>query len=394
VPAQNLIVIVVEGLHAGMVGAYGNSWIRTTALDDLACESFLCDQAFIESPRVEEFYRSAWLADASFPRRLQSAGLHTVLLTDSSRVAALAGAAHFSERIMIDPPAISISASDVSETGMARLFGAAADWLAEPHEPFCLWVHAQALHGPWDAPLEMRNRFAEEDDPQPPTLVEAPNRWLPDDYDPDEPLGIKHAYAGQVSLLDMCLGALVDGFEEGPLAARTQLTFLSANGFPLGEHRRIGICDEALYNELTQLVWMMRFPDELGKLARTQALVQPADLPGTLIEALALGEAPSMLRASSLLRLLRGEVDSMRDRLISVGPHDRAVRTAAWHLRQPITGAQELYAKPSDRWEVNEVANLLPEIAAGLAAILNDSSQSETANPPAPLPDVLTTELD
>jgi arylsulfatase A-like enzyme len=395
VPAKNVIVIVVEGLHAGMVGAYGNSWIRTSTLDDLACESFLFDQAYVTSPRVEEFYRATWLADASLPQRLRAGGLHAVLLTDSSHVVRLPGAAAFSEQLFIDAAAESQSAGDVSETGMARLFGAAADWLAEAREPFCLWVHSRGMLEPWDAPLEMRNRFAEEDDPEPPSLVETPNLWLPDDCDPDEPLGIKHAYAGQVSLLDMCLGALLDGFAEGPLAATTKLTFLSASGFPLGEHRRIGACDEALYNELTQLVWMMRFPDGQGKLARTQALVQPSDLPGTLLEALEFaGVAEPATVASSLLPLVRGEIDALRDRLILVGPHDRAVRTPAWHLRQPITGAAELYAKPSDRWEVNEVAKLLPEVAAGLAAVLSDSSNSKADDAAVSLPEILTSEFD
>ncbi len=126
------------------------------------------------------------------------------------------------------------------------------------------------MGGPWDAPLAMRNRFAEEDDPQPPTLVTVPDYWLADNADPDEALGIRHAYAGQVSLLDLCLGAFCDQLDESPLAARTQLSVVSARGFPLGLHQRIGPSDEALYNETVQLAWMMRFPDGLGRAGRSQ----------------------------------------------------------------------------------------------------------------------------
>jgi hypothetical protein len=303
VPAKNLICVVVEGLHAGMVGAYGNSWIRTASLDALACESFLFDQAFIESPLLEQTYRAYWhglhTADRralgedalSLPHLLTAAGLHTALLTDSAEVAGLLPAAEFSEQLLIESPESARSAGDIAETGLARLFGAATDWLRAPREPFCLWIHARGMAGPWDAPLDMRNRFAEEEDPQPPALVEVPNHWLPDDFDPDEPLGIKHAYAGQVALLDLCLGAFLDEFDASPLADTTQLTFISTAGFPLGEHHRIGPCDEALYNELTQLVWMMRFPDGLGKLSRTQALARPSDLPIALLEWLELDRA-------------------------------------------------------------------------------------------------------
>jgi hypothetical protein len=63
-------------------------------------------------------------------------------------------------------------------------------------------------------------------------------------------------------------------------------------------------------------------------------------------------------------------------------------------LRQPITGAAELYAKPSDRWEVNEVAKLLPEVAAGLAAVLSDSSNSKADDAAVSLPEILTSEFD
>jgi hypothetical protein len=407
VPAKNLICVVVEGLHAGMVGAYGNSWIRTAALDALACQSFLFDQAFLESPLLEQTYRAYWhglhAADpsplsedaASLPHLLALGGLHTTLLTDSAKVAGLLPSAEFAEQLLIESPANPRTAADVSETGLARIFGAATEWFHAPREPFCLWIHAQGMAGPWDAPLEMRNRFADEEDPRPPSLVDVPNHWLPDDFDPDEPLGIKHAYAGQIALLDLCLGAFLDEFDASPLAANTQLTFISTAGFPLGEHRRVGPCDEALYNELTQLVWMMRFPDGLGRLSRTQALVQPSDLPNSLLEWLEVDRGRfAGANASSLMPLVRGEVESLRDRLLMVGRHDRALRTQAWHQRQPLTGAPELYSKPSDRWEVSEVANLLPDIVLGMQAALDEIAPTGPIRGLPPLDEALTSEMD
>ncbi len=406
-PAKNLICVVIEGLHAGMVGAYGNSWIRTAALDALACESFLFDQAYLESPLLERTYRAFWhglhAADChvldedaeSFPHLLAAGGLHSALLTDSAEVAGLLPAAEFVEQLLIESQEDPSSAQDIAETGLARLFGAATEWLRAPREPFCLWIHARGMAAPWDAPLELRDRFADEEDPEPPRVVEVPNHWLPNDFDPDEPLGIKHAYAGQVALLDLCLGGLLDEFDASPLAATTQLTFLSTAGFPLGEHRRIGSCDDALYNERTQLVWMMRFPDEMGRLARSQALVQPTDLPVSLLEWLEIDRGRlAGTNASSLIPLVRGEVDSLRDRLLMVGPHDRAMRTSAWHLRQPLTGAAELYSKPSDRWEVSEVANLLPDIVLGMQAALEEIVVTGPVTGVPPLDEALTSELD
>jgi hypothetical protein len=149
-----------------------------------------------------------------------------------------------------------------------------------------------------------------------------------------------------------------------------------------------------LYNEITQLVMMLRFPGGLGTHARSQALVQPADLPGTFVDWLELNRVGlGDGTASSLLPIIQGEKLAWRDHLRMTSRHDRALRTRAWHLRQPLTGAAEMYAKPSDRWEVNEVANLLPEVAEGMQAVL----AAEVELPGAevlPLAELLTTELD
>jgi arylsulfatase A-like enzyme len=222
-----------------------------------------------------------------------------------------------------------------------------------------------------------------------------PNRWLRANFDPDERLGITHAYAGQVTLLDLCLGTLLDHLRDSGFDANTLVTLISARGFPLGEHRRIGVCDEALYNETVQIPWLMRFPDGLGKLARSQSLVQPADLPWTFLDWLDLDRSRfAALHASSLLGIIRGDVETVRDRAWIVSRHEQALRTPGWFLRQPVAGAAELYAKASDRWEVNEVADRLSEVVAGLQAALAEMEHAGPRNRLAPLAERLVTEVD
>jgi arylsulfatase A-like enzyme len=403
VPSRNLICIVVDRIHAGMVGAYGNSWIRTRRLDQLACESFLFDQAVASSPNITELYRGYWFGSAllgaaevgsSLPQLVGAAGMHTALVTDDALVASLATAGHFSERVLIESPAQGVSATETADAQMARLLAAATRWIETAPQPFCLWIHARGMSGDWDAPLEFRDRFADEDDPQPPRFVTPPDRLLSDDYDPDELLGIVHAYAGQISLVDLCLGDFCDAIEHSDLAANTQLTLLSARGFPMGEHKRVGPCDEPLYNELVQIPWLMRFPDGLGKLCRSQALVLPQDLPGTLLDWLDIDRGLlGAGHATSLLDIVRGERELLRDRALLISRRDRAIRTPGWYLRRPDSGPAELYAKPGDRWEVNEVAKLLPEVTAGLQDALTELEQSGEATLP-PLPDLLVSVMD
>ncbi len=406
-PSKNLICIVVDRLHAGMVGAYGNSWIHTGQFDRLAGESFLFDQAVTDSPELARLYRGYWLGlhaatpvdpaalGSNFLQAVGSGGWHTALITDELEVTQYPLAGDFAEQVLVEPRGENRIAEEISQTRLGQLFGTATQWLQAPPRPFCLWLHARGMAGVWDAPLEFRNQYADEEDPQPPDFTSVPNHRLTDQYDPDALLGITHAYAGQVALLDVCLGALLDQLQQTGLDANTLLALISARGFPLGEHGRVGVCDEALYNETVQIPWLMRFPDGLGKLARSQALVQPADLPGTLLDWLDIDRSRfGTPHASSLLGIIRGEAEAIRDRAWIVSRHEQALRTPAWLLRQPIAGAAELYAKPSDRWEVNEVANRLSDVVAGLQAALAEMQQAGPQNQLPPLAEALVTEVD
>src|SRR5258707_15625555 len=44
------IVLVAKGLHLGYVGCYGNDWVQTPNLDQLAAEGIVFDQHFADQP--------------------------------------------------------------------------------------------------------------------------------------------------------------------------------------------------------------------------------------------------------------------------------------------------------------------------------------------------------
>jgi len=204
------------------------------------------------------------------------------------------------------------------------------------------------------------------------------------------------AYAGQVSLFDVCLGALLEFLDESRQNRATLLTLLSARGFPLGEHRRIGPCDDALHGELTHVPWLMRFPDGLGQSVRSPALVQPADLPPTLLDWWGIHALPPLAPASSLMPLAREDLESIRDRLALIGRDNAwALRTPAWYLRH--ADKPELFVKPDDRWEVNDVADrchevveLLEQVYSGYAVFLRSGNLEK----PPPLDEVLLSGLE
>ena len=287
---MNAICLVFDRLHAGYLGAYGNTWIETPAVDRLASQSFVFDQALIDTPDLNRLYRSYWQGRhalspdfspgdcPSLPGCLRELGVTTALLTDDPLVARHPLAVDFDEIIDIDPPWECTGAEQIEQTHFAQCFVQIIDYLQSAREPFMLWCHLAGLGTTWDAPLSFRRAYKDEDDPDPPTGAEVPEQTLAEDHDPDELLGIVHSYAGQVSLLDSCLEAFLEFLKDLKAADQLLLALTSSRGFPLGEHRRVGPCDEPLYGELVQVPLMLRFPDGTGAAARSQALVEPADL--------------------------------------------------------------------------------------------------------------------
>jgi len=394
---MNAVVIVVDGLHVGHVGAYGNAWIETPALDRLAAEGFVFDQFLINSPHLKSLYRSYWRGlhpldwqeppeeGPSLPKLLASAGVTTALLSDEPEVVWHPAARAFDSVVPFELPDEAQVAEEIDQTHLAGAFARIVDWLESAPESFLLWCHLRGLGGLWDAPLEFRARYADEEDPDPPSSAEVPCRMLEEDYDPDHLLGISQAYAGQVSLLDLCLGAMLEFLQTGPLGENTLVVLLSARGFPLGEHRRVGVYDDALYGELVHVPLVLRFPDSLGEAARSQALVQPADLWATLLDWWRIADPPPSPVAKSLMPLVREENESLRDRLcLCNGGVGKAIRAPAWYLRE---GPEpELFVKPDDRWEVNNVSDRCRDVVERLQKGLADFEASLRSGRLAELP--------
>jgi len=387
---MNAICFVIDRLHAGYLGAMGNAWIDTPALDRLASRATVFDRSVIDSAEPDLLCRSHWQGlhaicpSSADPRRptlaalLRQSGVNTVLLTDQPQAARHPLAADFDELVEIDPPWQPSAAKSIERTHFARCCVEILDWLESAREPYLLWCQLGGLGTTWDAPPEFRRAYVEQGDPPPPESADVPDLWLPSDDDPDHLLGIAQAYAGQVTLLDTCLGAVLEQIDGLPEAGETLLSLCGLRGFPLGEHRRVGPCDHALFGELVQTPWMLRLPGDIGASVRTQALVEPADLWATLLDWWGI-EPPDAPTAASLLPIVRDEIGAARDRLCIFGADgQRAIRTSAWHLRVSESGP-ELYAKPDDRWEVNDVASRCPEVVECLQDALLQYEQTLAA---------------
>ena len=171
-----------------------------------------------------------------------------------------------------------------------------------------------------------------------------------------------------MTLLDMCIEGFLEFFAEWPGAENTMLVFTSTRGFPLGEHRRVGPCDEAIYGELVQVPLIIHVPEENAAGIRGRSLVYPCDLYTTLLDWFAVPEIPAQAIGESLLdEIRRGETAGARPCL----PERSGRPTRHSHARVVLlrkSSELELFAKPDDRWEVNNVSDRCLDIAEELQA--------------------------
>jgi hypothetical protein len=414
--AANAICLFIDGLHPGMIGAYGNDWVETPNLDRLAVESFVADQYLIDSFDPDLFLRSVLTgrlpllgddAEAFDALSLtQRKNVQSAFVTDVPEQADIARRHRFENVITLAPSTSDSSADSIEETHFLSAFSEIVDILIDESESerdddldrsLLLCCHLAGMSGPWDAPLAEREKYREEDDPEPMEGVTPPSLLLPPDFDPDDLLRLTHAYTAQIATMDACLGGLLEWLETSGALDDTLLIVSSPRSFPLGEHRRVGLGEKEPYTEFRHVPLMVRVPDMSGASVRSQALLRPADLYTTLDDWFSSDEA-----TKGLFPLIREEAETIRQRLVLVGPNrEISFRTPAWLMRPkdvrlasdaveiPVDDGTEdetvwsLFAKPDDHWEVNDVADRCVRIVEELVEACDETVAAINSGPDA-----------
>jgi arylsulfatase A-like enzyme len=368
------IVIAVDGLRASALGTYGNTSFPTPNLDDLASRALVVEWLLAKSPALEDFYDDCQSA-------LPSDDVSKWLLTD---VADLHGKV-FHETVYLEQ-AIAKRAKQVEDSHTARFFAECIEQLAVWNKDLTerpinglLWIHFSGLCGPWDAPLKLREKFLDEDDPSAPNFTDPPAAIAVGDA-PDELLGYRVAYAAQVALLDSCLAGFLEAVDLMSPNVAKLVILVGTRGFSLGEHGCVGYKCGTLFSEQLHLPLLIVNKESHQPMPRVAGFVQPVDIGHTLSDWL-LGDLANSKSASfSLVPHLSGESTSLRDLSLASNETERAIRTPAWMMKHG--GSTELYSKPDDRWETNNVATRCPEIVELLRECLQSSEDRLCCLPP------------
>jgi arylsulfatase A-like enzyme len=236
----------------------------------------------------------------------------------------------------------------------------------EGNEPW-VWIEGPVLLPPWNLDDDLLAAYFDEDDEE-----EGLAPWKDPPLDlvqlsEAEVLELQNTYAAAVTIFDAQLGSLLDHLRARHLLDEMLFCVTARSGLPLGEHGMIGSPRPWLHDELAHVPLVMRLPGAASAGLRIAALTQPVDLAPTFHEALAPGIPPSAaMHGHSLWPLLRGEAEAVRPYAVSAlrvdGRESRMLRTWDWVLHVPLAPAgaaasrgPQLFAKPEDRWEVNDL---------------------------------------
>ena len=296
----------------------------------------------------------------------------------------------------------------VENTGVARTVQTAIDWLERrggESDPFVLWLDLFTPHGPWDPPQPYRDQYVtvepdefeageegdlidgrvdddeEIDIEDVAALIDVPAGAVGDVLSEAELFRLRRTYAGSVTLADHCLGELFEAMRRLGRMDDTLLVFTSDQGEPLGEHGFVRRFRPWLYEELIHTPLIIRMPG--GQVRR-----RPAPGPGADGRPVADhrrrrsgyrrscgDEGP--LHGHDLLPLIRGEQTKVRDyACMGMDVAEFAIRTHLWHLIVPVENdpdeprTAELFRKPEDRWDQNNVIEQNIEVAEHLELAL------------------------
>jgi arylsulfatase A-like enzyme len=370
------LVIVLNRCRPDYLGAYGNDWLTTPVLDRLAADAVVFDQHFSARPGPRAA-RWAWdhgrFTPGSGPglaTRIWHSGASTFLLGDEgspSRGRRFARGWEFQHWVRRDR---------LEELEQDSLLGGtvqtAIEWLQTygPRDHWLFWLELSTLQPPWEA-----TAFDEECILAPPEEPCEP--WF--DPPPGPVAGaaaeerLQQTYGGVVGGVDQWLGQLIEFLQGTGLYEDMLLAVTGDVGLALGDHGHLGDEPAWLHEERVHLPLILRLPGGAGKGRRVQQFTQPVDLLPTLLEAFG-QPIPEGLHGGSLLPVAHGEAAKPREYVCAWTPAEWSIRTHQWHLLVPALGVAgrtpQLFLKPEDRWEVNDVLSQHPDAAEHLELTL------------------------
>lgn len=411
---MNVIVLINDTWRWDYLGCFGNDWIKTPNLDKLASESAVFDYCYSEGLPTVPARTTFFTGRFTFPFRgwqrleptdvllaeiLWNKGFHSAMITDVYHLHKPSMAfergfdytlhvrGHESDPYIVDESikvdvdkyykgngkdkAVKAQLTQYlrnvhnrqgeEDTFVAQCVREGIKWLEEQkkRDNLLLWVDCFDPHEPWDPPPPYNRMYT---DP----IYKGKDiiHPIPGDVEgyltPEELHHIKMLYAGKVTLCDHWNGIFLDKVKELGLYDNSLIIFMTDHGAPFGEHGYIKKAQPGLYEELVHIPLIIRHPEGIGAGKRFNAMVETTEIFPTILDFLKV-RLPPKIHGQSLLPMMAGEVESIRD-YAYMGHFKRNWRVSnqewAFTLNFDKRKSNELYNLRDDPLEQN---NLISE---------------------------------
>ena len=380
-PLKNILVIVGDDHATGVLGAYGNTVIRTPNLDKLADTGVQFNHAFANSPLCSASRQSlltgryphatgVTLLTTSFPEEQVTLPEH---LAPHGFTSALIGKSHFNNQgkhgfdtligrndwqkyidstgtrevpdtVRVRPPwkpfrdhariwlnADAVPGPYYEQDDIATFYtNQAIEFLERnKYNRFCLWLAYHEPHSPFNFPIEFSGKYDPAAMPLP-TGSGEDDRWIPEvfkDLTEEERRGIISAYYTSVEYLDTKIGQILTKLEEIGEDKNTVVVYLGDHGYLLNDHKRFE--KHMMWEEAVRTPLLIR--PGYGEEKKIDQMVEFVDVLPTILDYLGIPEKEDA-QGRTLRPLISGEDTLHKDYIFSefLADNKAMVRSERW----------------------------------------------------------------
>jgi len=400
-PARHVVLISLDTTRRDHFGCYGNPWIHTPRIDELASESILFTDYMTVVPTTLASHAALFTGkyphshgtprngfvvnpeNAMLTEILRDAGFDTAGFVGSFVLARRFGFSqgfdHFDDDYQAFAPKIGVSRNQRSARSVTD---AAIEYIETTGVPDNLFLFAHYFdpHAPYVPPAPYHQMYTED---------AAAQSWLVETQDKGRGLLPEDAnrallYAGEISFMDEHVGRLLDYLRKRGILDEAVVVVTSDHGENFTEHFRHWDHGHTVYQTTMQAVCMIRLPggdkrgeqvpqlfasiDLLPTLLRYLGLAIPEGIDGEALDVsdaeLAFAAGPRFGQATKPFK--RAETDPRWHNMQKA----RCIRTGHMkYIQTPYRNTQELYDLSADP---HERRNLLEAPAPDNTATAED----------------------
>ena len=346
----NLVVVTVDTLRPDHLHCYGYSKIETTAIDSVAQDGVLFENAVTQTPLTPPSHASIFTGLYPTAHHVRDTGgfildsssttLATILQAQGWDTAAFISSAVLKKLFGLNQ-GFQVYDDQMPKPGKGHEFledaerraGDTVDrairWLdAQSGKPFFLWVHVYDPHAPYQPPAPYREKYK------------------------------GRLYDGEIAYADHELGRLFAAVHKKSPPAKTLIAVLSDHGESLGEHGEYthGVF---LYDSTLRIAFTLSGPGVPAGL-RVKQQARTVDFLPTILELMG-GTPPAAVQGTSLTPFFRSKdaatgvsyAETLYPKINMGWVELRAIRTNRWkYIRAP---RPELYDLLDDAGETRNV---------------------------------------